>query len=142
MTINKPGCSLLVATKQIYPTHTDSLEESFQGNISTKNGHIYIIYTEEDPDTGTKITNQIKVAKDGSVAVRRMGGHKSLLHFKKEESYSTFYNTGYGIMELTFKPIHIACNETNLGYKVSLEYDIYTGEEKLSRNHYELEATF
>lgn len=142
MSFDKAECTLRVATKQIYPTHTDSLEETFQGKLSTKNGSIYIIYTEEDPETATTVTNQIKVAKDGSVSVRRMGGHKSLLRFEKEKSYSTYYNTGYGTMALSFKPIRIACNETELGYKVSLEYDIYMGEEKLSRNHYKLEASF
>lgn len=142
MTINKAQCTLVVTTKQIYPTHTDSKKERFQGKISTKNGSIYIIYTEEDPEASRQVTNQIKVSKDASVSVRRMGGHKSLLHFTKDKPYSTFYNTGYGIMELTFVPICITSKETDLGYKVSLEYDIHMGDEKLSHNHYELEATF
>ena len=113
-----------------------------QNNWSVKNGCIYIIYTEEDPEASRQVTNQIKVSKDASVSVRRMGGHKSLLHFTKDKPYSTFYNTGYGIMALTFVPIHIVCEETDLGYKVSLEYDIHMGDEKLSHNHYDLEATF
>lgn len=142
MNLNKQECTLTVGTKQIYPTHTDSLEEIFQGKISIKNGNIYIIYVEEDPQTKIKVTNQLKVAKDGSVSVRRMGGHKSLLQFTKDKVYTTFYNTGYGIMELTFKPSIIACNETDTGYNVNLKYDIYMGEEKLSCNHYTLEATF
>lgn len=141
MKIDKPACELTLITKQIYPTHTDSLEESFQGRVSTKNGHIYIIYTEECEDTGA-VTNQLKVAKDGSVTVRRMGGHKSLLQFTKDKDFTTFYNTGYGAMELNFKPIVVDCNPTPTGYKIRLEYDIYTGGEKLSRNHYTLEATF
>ena len=142
MMINKPQCDLSVATKQIYPTHTDSLEEQFQGKVFNKNQHIYIVYKEKDEESGIEITNQLKVAQDGSVSVRRMGGHKSLLHFSKDKPYSTVYNTGYGTMELTFKPIVIKCKQTPQGYKVSLEYDIYMGEEKLSCNHYTVEATF
>ncbi|HHX60513.1 MAG TPA: glutamate racemase [Epulopiscium sp.] len=140
--INKQECTLWIATKQIYKAHTDSLEETFQGKISEKNGNIYIIYNEQNKDTGIKITNQLKVSKDGSVSVRRMGGHKSLLHFTKDKLYTTFYNTGHGTMELTFKPIVIECNEVDSGYQVRLEYEIYMGEEKLSCNHYTLEATF
>ena len=142
MPINIPQCNLSVKTKQIYPSHTDSLEERFQGQISSKNGNIYIIYTEEDQESKIKVTNHIKVAEDGSVSVRRMGGHKSLLHFTKNQPYSTFYNTGHGIMELTFNPIIIECNEIDSGYKVRLKYDIYMGDEKLSCNHYTLEAGF
>lgn len=142
MKINQPVCDLRVATKQIYPSHTDHKEENFQGKVSTKNGHLYIIYTEECDDAGTRVTNQLKVAKDGSVSVRRMGGHKSLLQFTKDKDYTTFYNTGYGAMELNFKPIVIDCKPTPTGYKIRLEYDIYTGGEKLSCNHYTLEATY
>lgn len=142
MSTNIPQCSLTVKTKQIYPSHTDSLEESFQGKISNKNGSIYIIYAEEDLDSNTKVTNQIKVSKDGSVSIRRMGGHRSLLHFTMNQPYSTPYNTGYGIMQLTFDPIVIECNETSFGYKLNLQYDIYMGDEKLSCNHYSLEARF
>lgn len=140
--INEPECNLMIVTKQIYPSHTDSLEEAFQGKISTKNGQIYIIYHEQDKESGAKITNQLKIAKDASVSIRRMGGHTSLIHLTKDKPYTTFYNTGYGTMELTFKPIVIDCKETDRGYKVSLEYDLYTGEEKLSCNHYTLEARF
>ena len=142
MPINIPQCNLLVKTKQIYPSHTDRLEERFQGKISSKNGNIYIIYIEDNQESNIKVTNQIKVSKDGNVSVRRMGGQKSLLQFTKDQPYSTFYNTGHGTMELTFDPITIECSRTDKGYKIRLKYDIYTGDEKLSCNHYTLEAEF
>lgn len=142
MLIDIKQCTLSVKTKQIYPSHTDSLEEKLLGKISSKSGNIYIIYTEEDQESKVKVTNQIKVSKDGSVSVRRMGGHKSLLKFTKDQPYSTFYNTGHGMMELTFDPITIECSRTDKGYKIRLKYDIYMGDEKLSCNHYTLEAEF
>lgn len=133
---------LTVCSKQIYPTHTDESKETFQGQLSIKNGNTYIIYKEKDQDTNAFITNQLKVCKEGTVSVRRMGAHKSLLNFEKDKVYTTFYNTGHGSMELVFKPLLIDCRETDLGYKINLEYDIYMGEEKLSGNQYTLEATF
>lgn len=133
-------CHISITTKQTYDDHTENLKQSFQGKLSRKNDSTFIIYKEECDDLS--VTNQIKVCKEGQVSVRRMGGHKSLLQFSKDQPYTTFYNTGHGTLELTFKSITIACNETECGYTVHLQYDIYMDDGKLSSNEYTLEATY
>jgi len=135
-------CKLLVSNKQVYDSHEDNNKDSYEGSLTKKNNNIYIIYKEEDKCEGTVVTNQIKVSKDGSVDVRRMGDHKSLLKFNMDRPYTTFYNTGQGSIQLTFKPIDIVCLDTDRGYRLELKYDIYMGGDKLSYNEYLLEAEF
>lgn len=134
-------CRIRVYTEQRYDSHTDCEERVFQGTLSKKNEQVFVIYREEDEETGVKTTNQLKVAKDGSISVRRMGHVQSILHFAKEKAYTTFYNTGHGIMELVFIPTVVKYREEALAYEIELRYAIYMGESKLSENVYILQAT-
>lgn len=133
-------CTIKVYTEQQYDSHTDREEKVFQGTLFKKNDQVYIIYKEEDQETGVKTTNQIKVSKDGRVSVRRMGPVQSILHFAKDKSYTTFYNTGRGMMELAFLPQVVKYKAEPLAYEIELRYTIYMGESKLSENVYILKT--
>lgn len=134
-------CRIKVYTEQRYDSHVDRGEKIFEGTLCKKNEQVFVIYKEEDEETGVKTTNQLKVAKDGSISVRRMGHVQSILHFAKEKAYTTFYNTSHGIMELVFIPTAVKYKEEALTYEIELRYAIYLGESKLSDNVYILQAT-
>ncbi len=137
-------CLVKVYNQQQYDTHTDCHEASYEGVISQKNDNVFIIYKEEDSETGLQVTNQLKVSKDGSVSVRRMGDVKSTLHFKEDTSYTSHYDTGQGVVELVFVPTVVACQEgcqeTGSGQTVELRYEIYMGDTKLSDNIYKVQV--
>ena len=126
---------ITVYTKQIYTSHEDTSSEKFKGKLAEKEGNIYIIYTEENKDK-TITTNQIKVDKEGRVYIRRMGSTRSKLCFDKNKPYTTFYQTPHGSMELTFIPSIVDYQFRSTQHRINLEYDIYMGENKLSRNIY------
>lgn len=128
-------------TEQRYDTHTDSNEETFQGKFCKKNGHVFIIFKEEDKENCLKITNHIKLSKDGCVSVRRMGDLESTLYFKQDKPYQTFYNTGQGSVELVFTPSLVSYKEEKSIYTLNLVYSINMGGSKLSDNIYRLEIT-
>jgi len=136
------ACKIKVYTEQQYDSHKDCEEKTFKGNFCEKNENTFIIYKEKDSETGCKITNHLKLAKDGSISVRRMGDVQSILCFKEGKPYTTFYNTGQGSIELIFKPVVVKYKKTQLDYKIELRYAIYMGKSKLSDNVYILKATF
>ena len=136
------ACEMKVYTEQQYDSHKDCKEKIFEGTFCKKNESIFIIYEEKNLDTGCKITNHLKVAKDGSVSVRRMGDVQSILCFIKDKPYTTFYNTGQGSVELVFEPKVVKHKKTQLGYEIELRYAIYMGKSKLSHNVSILKATF
>jgi len=134
------ACEMKVYTEQQYDSHRDCEEKTFQGTVCKKNENIFVIYKEKDLDTGYEISNHLKIAKDGSVSVRRMGDVQSTLYFKEGKAYTSFYDTGQGSLELVFKPAVVKHKKTQLGYEIELRYAIYMGESKLSDNIYILKA--
>lgn len=136
------ACEMKVYTEQQYDSHKDCEEKTFQGTVCKKNENIFVIYKEKDLDTGCEISNHLKIAKDGSVSVRRMGDVQSILYFKEGKTYRTFYDTGQGSIELVFKPTLVKHKKTQQGYEIELRYTIYMGESKLSDNVYILKAAF
>ena len=130
-----------VYTEQRYDSHTDCEENVFEGTLAKKNESVFLIYKEVDKETGAETTNQLKVATDGSISVRRMGAVQSILYFAKDKPYTTFYNTGHGVMELIFTPEVVTYKEEPFAYEIELRYTIYMGDSKLSDNVYILKAT-
>ena len=130
-----------VYTEQRYDSHKDREEKIFQGIIRKKNGNTFIIYKEKDLDTGCKTTNQLKLGKDGSISIRRMGDVQSFICFNEGKPYTCFYHTGQGSIELVFKPTFVNHKKIQLGYEIELRYAIYMKDLKLSDNIYILRAS-
>ena len=130
-----------IYTEQRYESHTDCEEKVFEGTLAKKNDSVFLIYKEVDKETGVETTNQLKVATDGTISVRRMGAVQSIIHFTKDKSYTTFYNTGHGVMELIFTPHVVKYKEEPFSYEIELRYAICMGDSKLSDNVYILKAT-
>lgn len=126
---------ITVYTKQVYTSHEDTHSEVFKGKVAKKGDNLYIIYTEENKDQ-TITTNQIKVDKESRVYIKRMGSTRSNLCFDKNKSHKTFYQTLYGTMELIFVSRVVEYQFVSAEHRIRLEYDIYMGEDKLSRNTY------
>lgn len=129
-----------VFTEQRHQGDKECYENVFEGTITEKNGHIFIIF-KEDIEGGAQITNQIKVCKDGSISVRRMGQVQSLIQFSENKPYKTVYHTGCGAMEITFKPHMVKYIREKTGHEIELRYETHVEGSKLSDHIYNLKAT-
>lgn len=118
-----------VFDKQIYPTHSDEAENTFDGNLVIKGDDIFITYKEQS----TGINTVIKASKVG-VSVTRMGVMHGKLKFEVDKPYKTLYGTPYGEM-----PIEIQTSKSEIyllekGIKIYIEYRILMNDEKVSDN--------
>lgn len=118
-----------VFDKQIYPTHSDEAENTFNGSMAIKGDDIFITYK----DQLTSVNTIIKASKEG-VSVKRMGAMNGKLKFEVDKPYKTLYGTPYGEM-----PIEIQTNKNEIyllekGIKIYIEYKIFMDCEKVSDN--------
>ncbi len=118
-----------VFDKQIYPTHSDEAENTFSGNLATKEDDIFITYK----DKATGVNTIIKASKEG-VLVTRMGAMNGKLKFEVDKPHKTLYGTPYGEM-----PIEIQTSKSDIyllekGIKIYIEYKILMDCEKVSDN--------
>ena len=95
------------------------------GRIVLMNDNYYIRFEEEQD--GEKISNLIKLQRDGTVNLTRYGENQTRLVFNHQEDTFTKYATPTGIMSLRVKTnrLEMGYNDQPFAGEVEVDYVIY-----------------
>ncbi|MDR0921097.1 MAG: DUF1934 domain-containing protein [Lactobacillales bacterium] len=114
------------------------------GQMVTVNGTIYLRYKEilEAEGQTLKTSVTMKIEPDGRLQIIRNGQVRMKLRFEYEKLVATSYRTPYGIFPITTyaKELHVSLKDTPLSGQVTLDYNLFAGEELLGE--YELRLNF
>lgn len=105
---------------------------------------LYLRYEEAPQETdGKAVPVTIKIEADGTVQLIRAAEKRTRLKFNYQEKNYTHYRTPYGMMEIyTFtNNMRVTLKDQPLSGEVSIDYDLYAGEEKLGVYHLRLKFT-
>lgn len=114
-----------------------------EGQIVRIGDVLYIRYNEFLEGVETKIPVTMKILADGSVQLIRAGEVRMKLKFDYQQFNETNYNTPFGMMWIkTFtNNIRVSLKDRPYSGQVTIDYDLYGGEEKIGVYHVELSFT-
>lgn len=129
-------------TRRVYITITgvqrdDAGEEttaelSATGEYFEKNGGLYLLYEETDPESGAVIKNTLKT-RGRNVTLTKRGIVQSQMRFAPEEMHPAEYVTPYGILRLQVYTEDVKILFGDAMGEIRLRYALYSGGELLSR---------
>lgn len=102
--------------------------------------YLYIRYKELQED-GQEIPVTMKISPDGSIQLIRSGEMRLRLKFVYREKTDTSYQTPYGVIFFSTytQDLHFSLTDQPTAGKVSIEYDLFTGGEKVGNYKIALE---
>ncbi|MEG2708560.1 MAG: DUF1934 domain-containing protein [Vagococcus sp.] len=117
------------------------LEE--EGQIVRIGEVLYIRYNELLDGVDNKVSVTMKILADGSVQLIRAGEVRMKLKFDYQKYNETNYQTPFGNMIIrTFtNNIRVSLKDRPYSGQVTIDYDLYGGEEKIGVYHLELNFT-
>ncbi|MBO0476385.1 DUF1934 domain-containing protein [Vagococcus sp. DIV0080] len=117
------------------------LEE--EGQIVRIGEVLYIRYKELLDGVDNKVSVTMKILADGSVQLIRAGEVRMKLKFDYQKYNETNYQTPFGNMIIrTFtNNIRVSLKDRPYSGQVTIDYDLYGGEEKIGVYHLELNFT-
>lgn len=103
---------------------------------------LYIRY-KETQEEGEEIPVTMKLLPDGGIQLIRAGEMRLRLKFAYRENADTSYQTPYGVMFFSTytHDLHFSLKDQPTSGKVSINYDLYTAEEKVGNYKLSLEFT-
>lgn len=133
----KKPVSILVKTEVTQEQEFKEFLVEVKGHMVVINDVIYLRYEEIIEGIDTPVPVTIKILPDGTVTLIRSGDVKMKLNFSYEEKKETTYTTPYGMMSISTMTnhLHISLKDNPQSGSVTIEYDLFAGEEKLGMYH-------
>lgn len=124
----------------------DDKQEHFfdvPGQLVKMGTTLYLRYAEPSIDGEKEVPVTIKIEADGSIHLIRAAQQRTRLTFNYQEKNHTNYRTPYGVMEIyTFtNNLRVSLADNPTSGKISIDYDLFAGEEKLGVYHLRLQFT-
>lgn len=124
----------------------DDKQEHFfdvEGQLVQMGSTLYLRYQEAGEDGEEPIPVTIKIEADGTVQLIRASKTRTRLRFNYQKENHSNYRTPYGMMEVrTFtNNLRVTLKDQPTSGQVSIDYDLYAGEEKLGVYHLRLAFT-
>lgn len=124
----------------------NELKEYFmeeEGQIVRIGEVLYIRYNELLDGMDNKVPVTMKILADGSVQLIRAGDVRMKLKFDYQKFNETHYQTPFGTMWIkTFtNNIRVSLKDKPYSGEVTIDYDLFGGEEKIGVYHLELKFT-
>lgn len=107
-------------------------ELSAPGECFEKNGRLYLLYEEADPEDGAVVKNTLK-AGECAVTLTKRGAVRSRMHFAPGEVHPAEYVTPYGILHLQVYTEDVKILFCDSRGEIRLRYTLYSDGELLSR---------
>lgn len=104
---------------------------------------LYIRYKEQDPETNAETSVTFKIEPEGAIHLIRSGAQRSRLNFLYQTRQETPYQTPYGVLPIaTFTDhLHVSLKDQPFSGLIKIDYQLYSGEEKLGNYHLQLKFT-
>lgn len=114
-----------------------------EGQIVRIGEVLYIRYNETMEGVDGKVAVTMKILADGSVQLIRAGEVRMKLKFDYQKHNETHYQTPYGTMWIkTFtNNIRVSLKDRPYSGQVTIDYDLFGGDEKIGVYHLELSFT-
>lgn len=124
----------------------NELKEYFmeeEGQIVRIGEVLYVRYNEILDGLENKVPVTMKILADGSVQLIRAGDVRMKLKFDYQKFNETHYQTPFGTMWIkTFtNNIRVSLKDRPFSGEVTIDYDLFGGEEKIGVYHLELKFT-
>lgn len=131
----KKNVTIHVLGKQKYPEgHHDQQELITEGMFYERNGAFYVIYKELGNTMGLeKVTTYLSI-KEGLVTLNRKGAVDLSQEFRQGVLNRSIYTTCYGKIWLSVLPHCVEYDLTVHGGRISLDYDLFIDDNKVSHN--------
>ena len=107
-------------------------EQSATGEYFEKNGSLYLLYEETDPESGAVTKNTLKV-REQNVTLTKRGIIHSQMQFAPEEMHPAEYITPYGILHFQVYTEDVKILFGDARGEIRLRYALYSDGELLSR---------
>lgn len=107
-------------------------ELSATGEYFEKNGSLYLLYEEADPESGTVTKNTLK-ARGQNITLTKRGCVQSQMQFAPEEIHPAEYITPYGILHIQIYTEDVKILFGDIRGEIRLRYALYSDGELLSR---------
>ncbi len=117
---------------------SDVIELTTLGSLAFKNGKYYVIYSENDKDTGLTVKTTLKAEGDDKVTLIRSGAVDSRLIIEKGQRSKCFYSAGVGQLVLGVFGEEIVNRLDESGGRLSMTYTIDVENNLLSTNKVEI----
>ncbi|MFV0557916.1 MAG: DUF1934 domain-containing protein [Enterococcus sp.] len=132
--------TIKLATKVTQQNESQEFLFDLTGQLVKMGDTLYLRYKEVQ-EAGAEIPVTIKLLPDGTIHLTRAAEMRLKLKFAYKERVETTYKSPYGMMFFsTFtKNLHVSLKDQPTSGSVYLEYDLYTGEEKVGEYQISLE---
>lgn len=133
----KTPVNILVKTEVTQENELKDFIVDVTGHMVVINDIIYLRYEELLEGVKTAVPVTIKIHPNGEVTLIRSGEVKMKLNFSYEERRETTYATPYGMMHISTMTnhLHIRLKDKPYSGSLTIDYDLYAGEEKLGAYH-------
>lgn len=138
---NGEVCAINVVTRHQQEGEISEYHTEKMGQVVSVNGSHYLHFDDTDDD-GEKVATTIKLAKDGNVTIIRHTSVSSRMRFFSGKTTSMRYFTPYGSMliDIVTKKIRITYQNQPFSGKIYIDYELYSGNNKLGE--YEIDLNF
>ncbi|UDM79243.1 DUF1934 domain-containing protein [Vagococcus fluvialis] len=124
----------------------NELKEFFmeeEGQIVRIGEVLYIRYNEQLEGVDNKVSVTMKILADGSVQLIRAGDVRMKLKFDYQKHNETHYQTSFGTMWITTftNNMRVSLKDRPYSGQVTIDYDLFGGDEKMGVYHLELNFT-
>ncbi|GCF92212.1 hypothetical protein NRIC_01030 [Enterococcus florum] len=129
-------------TRVTQHNETEDFVFDVYGQIVKINGTIYIRYKEVQPD-GQEVPVTMKITPDSQIQLIRSGEMRMRMKFAYLKKIETSYKTPYGMFMITTNTtnLHVSLRDRPFSGVVTLDYELYMGQEKVGDYHLELKFT-
>lgn len=110
------------------------------GQYYERNGCRYLLYQEEDAESGAVTANTLKI-KDAVLELSRKGSVNTRMVFETGRTHPADYATAYGTLKLEVFTKGLDCLWTESGARIVILYHLLLAGECLSENRLVMEAT-
>ncbi len=116
----------IIGTQKDAQGEENVIELVTEGTFFKKNGKYYVVYEETELSGMEGSTTTLKIDGEDRVNIRRFGSAKADMIFEKGKTYSTGYETPYGLMEMniTTHRIAVSVKEEAPEISVKIQYRI------------------
>lgn len=113
------------------------------GQLIQMGDTLYLRYKEKLEDGAAEVPVTFKIEPDGSIHLIRAGEIRMRLKFDYQQRNESHYRTPYGMMPIsTFTSnLRISLKDQPFSGSILVDYDLFSGQEKLGTYHIRLKFT-
>lgn len=131
----------LTGTQDDGSGHVLTTEYTTTGRCYERDGCRYLLYREEDADSGAAADSLLKI-RDGLLELTRRGDITSRMVFEPGAGHTADYVTPFGALELEVHTQALSCFWTDSGGRIRITYSLYSAGALLSRNELVIKLKF